>query len=223
MYRILFFSLLFAATASQASPGIDALNHFYSNVRSLDTDFQQVLLDDTGEIVQTGRGHFTLSRPSRFRWEYTQPYRQVMISDGQQFWFYDKDLAQVTERPARETLQGSPAELLAGSGNINDQFQVSDLGARGDLHWVKLVPRQQRSDFNEILMAFTDSQRPRLMELRDNLGQTTQITFSALQVNPAVNARLFQFTPPQGVEVVRDAMPVESGPQTYPDSAVQSP
>ena len=196
-----------------ASPGLDALNRFYNEVRSLDTEFYQVLIDGDGEIVQKGRGRFLLTRPSRFRWEYQEPFRQLIISDGRLFWFYDVDLAQVTERSAADTLQGSPAALLAGGGDINAQFVVTDLGARRDLHWVRLVPRQQNGDFSEILLAFTQSQRPKLMELRDTLGQTTQITFDNLHINPRVSERSFQFQPPPGVEVIRDGL----GLQTYPE------
>lgn len=192
------------ATQAMASPGMQALQRFYSEVQSLDTEFNQVLLDDTGEIVQQGKGRFTLNRPNRFRWEYVEPYRQLMLSNGQTFWFYDIDLAQVTQRPAAQTLVGSPAALLAGGGNLNEQFEITDMGQRRDLYWVRLVPRQAGGDFSEIQLAFTQSQRPRLMELKDNLGQTTQITFDNLHVNPKISQRSFELQVPQGVEVVED-------------------
>ncbi|MCB1757980.1 MAG: outer-membrane lipoprotein carrier protein LolA, partial [Gammaproteobacteria bacterium] len=40
------------------------------------------------------------------------------------------------------------------------------------------------------------------MELRDNFGQATQIKFSASVVNQPVDESLFQFSPPEGVDVV---------------------
>ena len=42
------------------------------------------------------------------------------------------------------------------------------------------------------------------MELADNFGQHTTLTFSALQKNPKLAAGRFSFTPPKGVDVLTD-------------------
>ncbi|MDQ8036718.1 MAG: outer-membrane lipoprotein carrier protein LolA, partial [Pedobacter sp.] len=40
------------------------------------------------------------------------------------------------------------------------------------------------------------------MVLVDALGQKTDIRFSNVQVNPAIAAAQFEFTPPKGVDVI---------------------
>jgi outer membrane lipoprotein-sorting protein len=40
------------------------------------------------------------------------------------------------------------------------------------------------------------------MELRDKLGQSTRVDFENLRRNPALDAALFRFTPPKGVDVI---------------------
>ncbi len=42
------------------------------------------------------------------------------------------------------------------------------------------------------------------MILRDNLGQLTWLIFSQTEHNPALPDDLFQFTPPAGVDIIRD-------------------
>jgi outer membrane lipoprotein-sorting protein len=40
------------------------------------------------------------------------------------------------------------------------------------------------------------------MELRDQFGQRTELTFSQLQRNPQVNPDSFRFEPPKGADVL---------------------
>jgi outer membrane lipoprotein carrier protein len=78
-------------------------------------EFRQTVTDAQGQQVESASGTVSLSRPGRFRWDYREP-AQVIVSDGTTVWFHDVDLAQVTIRPAAETLVGTPAMLLAGDG-----------------------------------------------------------------------------------------------------------
>jgi outer membrane lipoprotein carrier protein len=42
------------------------------------------------------------------------------------------------------------------------------------------------------------------MELADGFGQITIVRFTAIERNPKLAAALFQFTPPQGVDIISD-------------------
>ena len=94
--RILVAFLLLCAAVSAHADGVGDLEAFYNNVDSLSAQFEQEQKDDSGQMLQQASGTFLLSRPDRFRWEYTAPYKQVIVSDGETFRFYDVDLAQVT-------------------------------------------------------------------------------------------------------------------------------
>src|SRR5699024_2113829 len=94
---------LFAVAAH--ADGIDALARFYRDVDSLSAHFQQTQKAADGSVLRKSSGLFLLSRPGRFRWEYKEPYQQIMVSDGQLFQFYDVGLAQVTMRPVTNTLR----------------------------------------------------------------------------------------------------------------------
>jgi outer membrane lipoprotein carrier protein len=49
-----------------------------------------------------------------------------------------------------------------------------------------------------------DASGLRTMELVDNFGQTTVLSFSALERNPKLNPALFRFSPPKGADVIGD-------------------
>src|SRR5688572_4156488 len=75
-------------------------------------------------------GKFYLQRPGSLRWEYEKPQTQLVVTDGQRLWVYDKELRQVTVRAMDAALAATPAMLLAGKQNVIDGFDVSSGPAR---------------------------------------------------------------------------------------------
>lgn len=194
------FVLLFVAVAAHAD-GVGDLEAFYKNVDSLSAKFQQEQQDEDGNTLQQASGTFELSRPDRFRWEYTAPYKQVIVSDGDVFRFYDVDLAQVTIRSIDATLRATPALLLTGGAALEDAFNIVSAGQRDGMSWVKLTPRADDSDFQQVRLGLKD-QVPSVMELDDSLGQTTRIRFSDVELNPSIADARFTLDIPDDVEVV---------------------
>lgn len=194
------FVLLCAAVTAQAD-GVGDLEAFYNNVDSLSAQFEQEQKDDGGQTLQQASGTFLLSRPDRFRWEYTAPYQQVIVSDGETFRFYDVDLAQVTIRSIDATLQATPALLLTGGAALEDAFNIASAGQRDGMSWVRLTPRADDTDFQEVRLGLKD-QVPSVMELDDNLGQTTHIRFTDIELNPKLDEARFTLDIPDDVEVV---------------------
>jgi outer membrane lipoprotein carrier protein len=182
----------------------DPLHEFMSGVRTLQADFEQVVLDEQGKELERSAGTLALQRPGRFRWSYQTPYAQEIVGDGEQVWVYDQDLAQVTVRPAGQALGSTPAVLLSTDRRIEDEFEVTDHGDQGGTRWFDLVPRRGEGGFSRIRLGFSDSEM-RLMELKDGFGQTTLLRFVGVRRNQPVAAELFRFEPPPGVDVVRDA------------------
>ena len=194
------FVLSCVAMGAQAD-GVGDLESFYNNVDSLSAEFEQVQQDDQGNRLQEASGTFDLLRPDSFRWEYTAPYKQVIVSDGEVFRFYDVDLAQVTIRSIDATLRATPALLLTGGAALKDAFNIASAGQRDGMSWVRLTPRADDTDFQEVRLGLKD-QVPSVMELDDNLGQTTRIRFTDVELNPSLEDARFTLDIPDDVEVV---------------------
>jgi outer membrane lipoprotein carrier protein len=186
-----------AAADARAALRLDSA---LANLTGLRAEFTQAVTDAGGNRVETAEGQVSLARPGRFRWDYRQP-QQLIVSDGRTVWLYDVDLAQVTIRPAADSLAGTPALLLSGEADVREAFQVSDGGSSDGLEWSLLRPRHPDGDFTELRVGIAGESLKR-MRLLDKLGQMTDLEFSDIERNPQFDPATFRFTPPPGVDVV---------------------
>ncbi len=203
MRRILLILLALIALPAYADSGVARMHSFLQDVKTLKADFTQVVLDTNLKQVKQSSGTLSIKRPDRFRWDYAKPNAQVIVADGKRLWLYDVDLQQVTVKDMNNTLAASPAVLLSGSNDVEKSFTVTDLGEKDGLSWVALVPKVKDSDFNDVRLGFKGVDVS-VMELKDNLGNTTRITFDHLQRNAPVADELFRFAPPKGADVIGD-------------------
>jgi outer membrane lipoprotein carrier protein len=196
---------LLAVAAAAADPAVDAaaarrVEDALGGLSSLRAEFRQSVTDAEGRLIERAEGTMALARPGRFRWDYRVP-EQVLVSDGRTIWFHDVELEQVTIRAAAETLEGTPAMLLAGKGQLAAEFTIADAGEQDGLAWSLLTPRRADGDFRELRLGFAGGNLRRML-LLDRLGQVTRLEFDRIERNPRLDAALFTFVPPAGVDVV---------------------
>jgi outer membrane lipoprotein carrier protein len=198
------------ASAASREVARDNLKRFADGVRTFEAHFEQQQTDDKGQITAHSAGEFWLARPGaaatdtvgKFRWAYQQPYEQLTVCDGDKLWSYDPDLEQVTVRNARQALTGTPAALLSQKAALGDAFELQDAGADGDLHVVRLLPKNKDSDFKSIELALNTDGAPVRMRFADQIGGHSEVTFKDIKTNQPIDAAQFHFAPPKGAEVV---------------------
>jgi outer membrane lipoprotein carrier protein len=194
---------LLLATAAQAQTTLDS---YLDHLKTLRAEFSQVVTDSKGRQVQDARGTLIIVRPGRFRWELTpstgtSSSPQLMVADGKNLWFYDRDLEQVSVKPATSALTATPAGLLSGEGNIRELFTVSPAGRKEGFDWVLVTPKENDADFREARLAFAKSELKRMV-LKDKLGQTVRLDFQTSERNPPVAEAEVKFTPPANADVI---------------------
>jgi outer membrane lipoprotein carrier protein len=199
----LFSAAAFAGdTIVNAKPttGETYLENFLANTKSLEADFQQTLRTHEGEVLQQTTGRFYLSRPGKFRWDYRTPTEQVIVSDGERIWIYDVELQQVTVQKQSAGLSTTPMALLENSFKLHQSFDVTPLDEHDGIYRLKLVSKSKDSDFGEIVVGL-DAQGLRFMQLHDQFEQVTDIVFSDISTNINLAKEIFEFIPPDGVDV----------------------
>lgn len=199
-------TVLFIAAVAQGQLTVDdhgerLIAEFVDEIDTFRGEFEQVLLDPAGEVLERTSGTLEISRPAKFRWSYVEPYEQWLIADGLNIWSYDVDLAQVTVKPQAEALANTPALLLSGSDDALEQFNYEGSYDETVTTWVKLAPKNTDSGFMRVELGFIDETLYRMVFF-DNLEQTTLVEFDDVVVNGAINAQRFDFVVPDGVDVV---------------------
>jgi len=194
--------------------GLKGLENFMRVATSGKTDFTQVVtsLGKEGQPprVKKSSGTFEFVRPNRFRFDYQKPFAQTIVADGQTLWLYDVDLNQVTARRQSGALGSTPAALIASATDLKAlsvDFVLSDAPDRDGLQWVLAKPRVGDGQLQSIQLGFQSQANAgaalKVLEIMDNFGQRSVLTFERFQINPALPTSAFDFKPPQGADVIR--------------------
>jgi outer membrane lipoprotein carrier protein len=187
-------SVAFASPASEVDKYLDGL-------ATWSADFTQTIDDGHGNVTRSAAGKLYLQRPGKFRWDYADPSEQLILADGKQIWFYDKDLQQANVRGMDASLANTPAVLLSGGGPVSSQFEVTALPPSDGLQWYQLVPKHADTDFQLVRIGFRNGDLASMF-LADKLNQITQLTFGNSKRNAKFTPDLFKFVPPRGVDVI---------------------
>lgn len=184
-----------------------ALRHFFLNVHSLSADFIQRVEDENGTALDVSGGKFYLARPGKFRWDYKgfdgdNSMGQQIVADGLSLYFYDPDLEQVTQRPLNDAIAQVPSLLLVqNDAEIDQHFNVDELGISDALSWVSLSPKAENAGYQQLLIGF-NNQEIDTMKLIDGLGNLTKLELLNVNSNPVLAPDLFVFKVPDGVDVL---------------------
>ena len=198
-----------AARAASAVSGT-APDRYLNGLQSLSANFTQSVTDSHGTLVGAGSGRLLVQRPGRFRWDYapqataSQPAGtgQVLVADGTNLWFYDRELAQVTVKPVEAALSATPIVLLSGSAaQLHHSFAVNADGTHDGMDWVAVTPRNSEADFSRAELGFAGERLERMV-VHDRLGQTVELDFSHSARNEHIDAQALRFEPPAGVDVI---------------------
>jgi len=173
--------------------------------------------DQAGQAKQTG--------PTvKFHWQYDSPTTQSIVSDGETMWVYLPENNQVIESNlelARKADQSDPMAFLTGLGNLSRDFSISwampQLDADGN-YVLQMTPRQPSSLIGKLVIV-VDRHAVESFQNRDKAGHpwfpiqsttvydpsgnSTVIQFSNLSINRGIPGTAFDFTVPEGVQVIR--------------------
>jgi len=178
------------------------LERFTQGLQGLDGQFTQQVFDAKGQRKEESGGRVALSAPRLFRWEYTKPYPQLIVADGNNVWVYEPDLQQATKRPQGAEEQNSPLAALIDPSKLERDFNIAEAGQRAGLDWLELTPRNASDgSFQSALLGF-GQQGLQQMTVVDALGQRTEIEFSGWKRNPSFAPGTFRYVPAKGVDVV---------------------
>lgn len=200
--HLLFLLLLVLTVPVHANDAATRLNSLLTSMNSMQAAFSQSSVDSRGRTLQTQAGQMSVQRPGLFRWEVQTPAKQLITSNGNTVWIYDPELMQATKQKLDAQVGNTPALLLSGDPRkLAESFTIIEEKGSGSEQVFLLKPLAKDALFDQLRVRFNGRELTR-MQLTDSLGQTTDIRFSRITLNPKLSAGLFEFTPPKGVDVI---------------------
>lgn len=196
-----------ADSTSTAASSPTPLDKYLDNLKTLRTSFLQTLADGEGHEIDRSTGTLVVARPGKFSWDIhpqgntNKGAGQLMVSDGRNLWFFDRDLEQVTVKPVDAALSATPAMLLSGTVDVRKNFTVTPAGQREGLEWVLVEPHGTDADFRDALFGFANGDLKRMI-LEDKLGQTATVMFDHIERNVPVASQETTFIAPKGADVI---------------------
>jgi outer membrane lipoprotein carrier protein len=146
-------------------------------------------------------GKVYFKRPGLISWSYRGTITDEIIGDGKVLWFYQPDLNQ-----AFKSMGASPGistDFLSGMMNIRKDFKIEAGPLKGALVSLGLEPRAYHPQIKSLVLEVDKKTLlVRKFILKDHYGNTTEVTFANIKVNPHVEDGLFSFTPPEGTVII---------------------
>ena len=180
----------------------------YTNSK-FSADFIQKSTIKAMNITDMATGKVYIKYPGMMRWEYENPERQVITTDGDKLWVYRPEDNQVMTGNAPTLFRdGKGASFLSDIRLIRQKFEISlEPGPpeESDLfHHLKLIPREKTLDIAEIrLMVSRQTFNVMQVMTLNFYGDETRIDLINFAFDTDIDDSLFSFTIPAGVDVVQ--------------------
>ena len=192
--------LLFSFYAHASDVDLDKILKVTKSFRG---QFSQNVVDQSGNTIQAVKGYVLFKKPNFFKWVYTSPFKNQIISDGEFLYLYDPDLKQVIITRLDRLGNSSPAMLLV-SDNVKNLFNTEKFYDKNNLLWYKSLPKNKStSTFKEVLIHYDETKLNR-MKILDNFDHITDITFKNIIQNEVINDAVFLFNFPEGIDVIKN-------------------
>jgi outer membrane lipoprotein carrier protein len=196
-----FFILLFSFNVSANSDS--DLSNILNQMNSLTGKFKQTVVDQNGATLQEVSGQFFFKKPNLFKWDYLEPSKNQLISDGELLYLYDPDLKQVVISQLKKFGGLSPAMLLV-TNDIESLFEVTIIQDKKGTDWFRALPLEpEKANFKEVFINFVQKEL-KGMRIIDGFNNSTEIEFIKVSRNTDINEAIFLFNTPEDTDIIRN-------------------
>lgn len=158
---------------------------YLNDIKTLHSRFIQT--SSNGSFAE---GEFFVSRPGRLRFEYTPPHPVLLIADGFNLLYYDKELKQSTFIPLWETPLWF---LIRENVNLSGEVEINDVTI--DEGVVSMtVQEREASSAGQVTLVFTqDPFVLRRWEVTDGQGIRTKVSLIEPTFGLEIEPKVFEY------------------------------
>lgn len=194
---VLSFALLgLAGTAFADAQSVAELQRRLMQVSQYSADFDQVVRSSKGKEIQKGKGKFQVKRPHLFRMETKSPQENLIVSDGENLWFYDPFVSQVTVNNVQDAVNNTPFVLL--TSNDKNHWAQYDVTQNADTFVLK--PKSNKSNLKQFDVRIEKSGLLKGFSTIERDGQSNLYVLRNITTG-GVSSELFKFRVPKEAEL----------------------
>ncbi len=179
----------------------------YASINDLRSPFtQETRIKDLEEkILSSGKVWF--KKPAMMKWQYEEPWKDTIVSDGKKVWYFDSQENQVAETEFDSVWTGSIGSYTVIS-ILEDLDRLFDVrlgaGSTDEQGNILLDLKQKNQEQSKQVTIAVD---PKTYALRkiiigDVFGNTTIIELGTAEVNLGIPDSFFTFKKPEGAGTV---------------------
>jgi len=174
-----------------------ALMDKLAKVEFFSATFSQQVFDEAGNELQQGSGLLSVSKPNLVHWQTILPDESLIVSDGENLWFYDPFVEQVSVYSLESAIANTPILLITSNDEkLWQDYSVSQLTTNRYL----ISSNSKNSRVKSLELSFVqniDSVELAAFNILDATGQLSVISLT--HENKTPDPSLFTFAVPEGV------------------------
>lgn len=182
----------------------------YEKSEAFQARFRQESNLKAAHQTDSAAGWMYFQKPCRMRWQYETPPQQKkeVVSDGRLVWMYMPQDGLVMVYKLDQVLRSDLVmRFFSGIGQFQKDFNVSwNRPPEGSGSFViNLFPKKEQPELKRLTLTVNPhTYLLENLEFANALGEETRFTFSQMKLEVKLGRDFFTFTPPPGVQVVRE-------------------
>jgi outer membrane lipoprotein carrier protein len=170
---------------------------------------QESHLKATG-ASDSAAGWMYFMKPCRMRWQYETPPEQKkeIVSDGRLVWMYMPADGVVMVYKLDKVLRSDLVmRFFSGIGLVQKDFNISwqQPPRPGASYVIDLFPKKDQPELKRLTLTINpDTYLVEKLNFSNALGEESHFTFTQVKLEVPLGPTFFTFTPPPGVQVIRE-------------------
>ncbi len=182
----------------------------YDKAGGFQARFRQESLLKAAGRTDSAAGWMYFMKPCRMRWQYETPptQKKEIVSDGRLVWMYMPADGMVMVYKLDKVLRSDLVmRFFSGMGQFQKDFNVSwqRPPREGAAFVINLYPKKEQAELKRLTLTINpNTYLVERLEFTNALGEESRFDFTQVKLEVPMGREFFSFTPPPGVQVVRD-------------------
>lgn len=188
------------ASATEVSEIVSAVEAKYKDVTSLKAKFTQTTRSELfGD--ETLKGDLAVERPSKMRWAFGA--EKLFVTDGKKMWIYTAEEKQVIEYDDISSQRSTADSLLTSLDKLDEHFNIEVVSSDAEKGHVLMLKPVEEGQFKTIRLTLDKDLMIGAVVITDTFDNITELSFTEVELNAKLEASMFTFSAPDGVDVVK--------------------